>query len=80
MIGHVADAVKNRQQSAMIRTFTLFFSPPFPTILEPRADLFRLAGILGVLWDRKKLTTSHPHSLQRLLSHLNQNVSLSSMP
>ena len=38
----------------------------FPTIVEPRTGLFRLEGMLGVLWDRKK-PTSYPHSLQRSL-------------
>ena len=63
MIVHLPDAGENGHKSVMIRAF--FSRSVFLNILDPATGLFRLEGILGVLWYS---------SLQRPL------VSLSSMP
>ena len=61
MIVHVAraDAVENDHKSVMILTFSLFSRSLFPTILDPPGTgLLGLEGILVVLWDQNKPTTS----------------------
>ena len=61
-IVHVADAEENCHKSIMMRTLALFFSLRFPHYLEPGTGLFRLEGILGVLWHRKKNPQHHTRS------------------
>ena len=61
-IVHVADAEENCHKSTIIRTLALFPRFAFPAILEPGTGLFRLEGILGVPWDRKKNPQHHTRS------------------
>ena len=61
-IVRVADAEENCHKSTIIRTLALFPRFAFPAILEPGTGLFRLEGILGVPWDRKKNPQHHTRS------------------
>ena len=61
-IVHAADAEENCHKSIIIRTLAIFPRFAFLTILEPETGLFRLLGILGVPWDRKKNPQHHTRS------------------